>query len=125
MASCAVLPIAGQETPTTLMGSATLALLGNPDELARLRAQQDLAGSAVEEFLRYDGTVAGIARQAKEDVQLSGGVVPAGQVVMAVLPSANHDPAGFNDPDRLHGGRGGTRPLGFGRGLDPCTGAQL
>ena len=66
MASCALLLIAGHETTTNLIGNATLALLRNPDELARLRAQPDLAASAVEEFLRYDGTVAGIARQAKE-----------------------------------------------------------
>ncbi len=125
MASCALLLIAGHETTTNLIGNATLALLRNPDELARLRAQPDLAASAVEEFLRYDGTVAGIARQAKEDVQLSGGVVPAGAVVMAVLPSANRDPATFTDPDRLDVGRGDTRHLGFGGGLHACVGAAL
>ncbi len=125
MASCALLLIAGHETTTNLIGNATLALLRNPDELARLRAQPDLAASAVEEFLRYDGTVAGIARQAKEDVQLSGGVVPAGAVVMAVLPSANRDPATFADPDRLDLGRGDTRHLGFGGGLHACIGAAL
>ena len=75
--------------------------------------------------MRYDGTVAGIARQAKEDVQLSGGVVPAGAVVMAVLPSANRDPATFADPDRLDLGRGDTRHLGFGGGLHACIGAAL
>src|SRR5260370_1306096 len=125
MASGALLLIAGHETTTTLIGNATLALLRNPGELARLRAQPDLAGSAVEEFLRYDGTGPGIARQAKEDVQLSGGVVPAGAVVMAVLLSANRDPATFTDPDRLDVGRGDTRHLGFGGGLHACIGAAL
>jgi cytochrome P450 len=125
MATCALLLIAGHETTTNLIGNATLALLRNPGELAQLRARPDLAGAAVEEFLRYDGTVAGIARQAKEDVQLSGGVVPAGAVVMAVLPSANHDPAVFIDPDRLDVGRGDTRHLGFGGGLHTCIGSAL
>ena len=125
MADCSLLLIAGHETTTNLIGNATLALLRNPAELARLRAQPELASSAVEEFLRYDGAVAGTARQAKEDVQLSGGVVPAGAVVMAVLPAANRDPAVFTEPDRLDVGRGDTRHMGFGGGAHACLGAAL
>ena len=124
-AHCALLLIGGHETTTNLIGNATLALLRNPGELARLRAQPDLAASAVEEFLRYDGAVAGIARQAKEDVQLSGGVVRAGDVVMAVLPAANRDPGTFADPDRLDVGRGDTRHLALGGGTHACIGAAL
>jgi cytochrome P450 len=125
MATCSLLLIAGHETTTNLIGNATLALLRNPAELARLRAQPDLASSAVEEFLRYDGAVAGTARQAKEDVPLSSGVIPAGAVVMAVLPAANRDPAIFTDPDRLDVGRGDTRHMGFGGGPHACLGAAL
>jgi cytochrome P450 len=116
---------AGHETTTNLIGNATLALLRNPGELARLRAHPDLGASAVEEFLRYDGAVAGVARTAKEDVQLSGGLVPAGTTVMAVLPSANRDPVTFTDPDRLDIGRGDMRHLGFGGGPHVCIGAAL
>jgi pimeloyl-[acyl-carrier protein] synthase len=125
MAHCALLLIGGHETTTNLIGNATLALLRNPDELARLRAQPDLGASAVEEFLRYDGAVAGVGRQATEDVELSGGVVTAGDVVMAVLPAANRDPATFTDPDRLDVGRGDTRHLAFGGGPHACIGAAL
>jgi cytochrome P450 len=125
IAQCALLLIAGHETTTNLIGNATLALLRNPGELARLRAQPDLAASAVEEFLRYDGAVAGTARQAAEDVTLSSGVVPAGAVVMAVLPSANRDPAVFADPDRLDVGRADTRQIAFGFGPHACIGAAL
>jgi cytochrome P450 len=125
MADCALLLIAGHETTTNLIGNATLALLRNPGELARLRARPDLAASAVEEFLRYDPAVAGLPRTATVDIQLSGGVVPAGTVVMAVLPSANHDPAVFPDPDRLDVGRGDPRHLGFGSGIHACIGAAL
>ena len=125
MTQCALFLIAGHETTTNLIGNATLALLRNPGELARLRAQPDLATSAVEEFLRFDGTVAGVARTAKEDVELSGGVVPAGTTVMAVLPAANRDPAIFDDPDRLDLGRGDARHLGFGGGPHVCIGAAL
>jgi cytochrome P450 len=125
MAHCALLLIAGHETTTNLIGNATLALLRNPAELARLRAQPGLAASAVEEFLRYDAAVAGLPRTVKEDIELSGGVVRAGDVVMAVLPSANRDPAVFTDPDRLDVGRRDLRHLSFGGGLHACIGAAL
>jgi cytochrome P450 len=125
MAQCALLLISGHETTTNLIGNATLALLRNPAELARLRAQPDLAGSAVEEFVRYDAVLAGLVRTATEDVPLSGGVVPAGAAVMAVVPSANRDPAVFADPDRLDIGRGDPRHLGFGGGPHACIGAAL
>jgi cytochrome P450 len=125
IAQCTLLLIAGHETTTNLIGNATLALLRNPGELARLRAQPDLAATAVEEFVRYDGPVAANARQAIEDVTLSGGVVPAGAVVMAVLPAANRDPAIFADPGRLDVGRDDNRHLGFGFGPHACIGAAL
>jgi cytochrome P450 len=125
IAQCALLLIAGHETTTNLIGNATLALLRNPGELARLRAQPDLAAPAVEEFVRYDGPVAANARQATEDVTLSGGVVPAGAVVMAVMPAANRDPAIFADPGRLDVGRDDNRHLGFGFGPHACIGAAL
>jgi cytochrome P450 len=125
VSNCALLLIAGHETTTNLIGNAVLALLRNPGELARLRAEPQLAASAVEEFLRYDGASAGIARLAREDIELSGGVVPAGSVVMAILISANRDPAVFDEPDRLDVGRGDSRQLGFGGGAHACIGAGL
>jgi cytochrome P450 len=125
MASCALLLISGHETTTHQIGNAALALLRHPGELARLRAEPGLAGSAVEELVRYDGALAGLARTAQEDVPLSGGVVPAGTNVMAVVLSANRDPAVFADPDRLDIGRGDMRHLGFGGGVHACVGAAL
>jgi cytochrome P450 len=125
MANCAMLLIAGHGTTTNLIGNGTLALLRNPGELGRLRAQPDLGAAAVEEFMRYDNAVAGVARTALVDVELSGGVVPAGAVIMAVLPAANRDPATFNDPDRLDVGRGDPRHLGFGGGPHACIGGAL
>ena len=125
VANCAQLLMAGHETTTNLIGNATIALLRNPGELARLRADPGLASAAVEEFMRYDGTAAGIARQALEDVELSGGIVPAGGMVMGIALSANRDPAVFADPDRLNVGRGDSRHLGFAGGPHACIGAAL
>jgi cytochrome P450 len=125
VSNCAQLLMAGHETTTNLIGNATIALLRNPGELARLRAQPELAAAAVEEFMRYDGTAAGISRLATEDVELSGGTVPAGAMVMGIALSANRDPEVFADPDRLDVGRGDSRHLGFAGGAHACIGAAL
>jgi cytochrome P450 len=125
VANCVLMLIAGHETTTNLIGMGLLALLENPAELARLRAQPELAGSAVEELLRYDGPVTQITRLVGEDMELSGGTLPAGNAVLAVPNAANRDPAVFADPDRLDITRGDTRHLGFGGGLHVCIGAAL
>jgi cytochrome P450 len=125
VANCALLLMAGHETTTNLIGLGTLALLRHPAELARLRAQPELAAQAVEELLRYDGPILQIARLVSEDMELSGGTVPAGSWVVGVANSANRDPEVFPDPDRLDITRGDTRHLGFGGGLHACIGAAL
>ena len=52
-----LLLIAGNETTTNLIGNGLLALLRNPGELERLRADPSLIPAAVEELLRFDSPV--------------------------------------------------------------------
>jgi cytochrome P450 len=102
-------------------------LLRHPDQLAALRADPALLPGAVEEFLRYDGSVeVATWRYAVEDLDLGGGHVPEGAPVLVSLGAAGHDPARFTDPDRLDI----TRPdasshLAFGHGMHYCLGAPL
>jgi cytochrome P450 len=125
VSTCALLLVAGHETTTYLIGNGTLALLRHPAELARLRAQPELIESAVEELLRYDGPVAGIARLASQDSDIGGQLIPAGQVAMGMLGAANRDPEVFHDPDRLDIGRRDSHHLGFGDGRHFCPGAAM
>ena len=125
VSTCALLLVAGHETTTNLIGNGMIALLRHPAELARLRADPELIESAVDEFLRYDGPVAGVARLAREDIDIGGQVIPAGHVAMGMVGAANRDPAVFDDPDRLDIGRGDGRHVGFGQGRHLCPGAAL
>src|SRR5262249_13159453 len=65
-----LLLIAGHETTVNLIGNGTLALLENPQQLAKLLANPDSIKSAVEEMLRYYSPVElATERWAREDVR--------------------------------------------------------
>ena len=122
----ALLIFAGHETTVNLLSNGMLALLTHPAELAKLRAQPDLLGSAVEELLRLEGPVTLTApRFALEDLTLGGQQIRAGEMVMAALSSANHDEAQFTDPDELNIARKLNKHIAFGQGVHYCLGAPL
>ena len=119
--------VAGHETTTNLIGTAVLALLRHPAELERLRHDPALIRTAVEEFLRYDSPVQFTARITRDDLDVGGQRIPAGEQVIVVVGAANHDPAQFPDGDRLDIGRPleQNRHLSFAAGPHFCLGASL
>jgi pimeloyl-[acyl-carrier protein] synthase len=117
---------AGHETTTNLIGNGTLALLRNPDQLKKLRDDPALIEDGIEELLRFDSPVQFTSRVAKEDVELGGQKIKAGQAAVLVLGAANHDPAQFPNPDRLDLARPEARHhVAFGMGPHYCIGAPL
>ncbi|WP_376092888.1 cytochrome P450 [Roseomonas sp. CCTCC AB2023176] len=117
---------AGHETTVNLIGSGTLALLNHPSELARWRGDAALGRSAVEELLRFVVPAeTATERYAREDTQVAGTRIPRGELVLAVLASANRDAARFSEPDRLDLARADNRHLAFGQGVHACIGASL
>ena len=120
-----LLLVAGNETTRNLIGNGMLALLSNPDQLQRLRHNPDLLNSAVKELLRYDPPVQLDGRVVRQDVEIGGKHIRAGQLVISLIGAANHDPAVFEQPDVLDIGRKGTSHLSFGRGIHYCLGASL
>jgi cytochrome P450 len=121
-----VLIIAGHETTVNLIGSGTLALLEHPDQLAKLRSNPSLIQSAIEELLRYTSPVElATERYTREDVTIAGTTIPRGELVRAVIASANRDENYFNNPDDLDIERENNRHLAFGLGAHYCAGAPL
>jgi cytochrome P450 len=121
-----LLLLAGHETTANLLGNGTLALLQHPEQLQRLRADPALLPSAVEELLRYTGTVEhGSTRFALEDVELHGVPIRRGDQVLVMLSAANRDEAVFAHPDQLDLARHPNRHVALGLGLHYCLGAPL
>ena len=117
--------VAGNETTRNLIGNGMLALLGHPDQLRRLRDEPGLLEPAVDELLRYDSPVQLDGRVVREDVEMGGKRVRAGDKVIALIGAANRDPAAFANPDALDIARSEKSHLSFGRGIHYCLGASL
>jgi cytochrome P450 len=121
-----LLIVAGHETTVNLIANATLALFRNPQQLSKLKADPTRMPTAVEEFLRYDGSVErALSRWAAEDIVWKGHHIKRGDAVMLVLGSANHDETKFADAEKLHLERNPNPHLGLGKGSHYCLGAPL
>jgi cytochrome P450 len=123
--TCVTLFTAGHETTLSFIANTALLLLGHPDQLALLRREPGLLGSALEESLRYESPVSRQSRLMKADVELGGRTIRQGDMVFQMLNAANRDPAHFADPDRFDVRRHPNRHIAFGQGIHFCVGAPL
>jgi len=117
--------VAGHETTTHLLGNGLLALLDSDSEMQKIKSQPDLIPSAIDEMARFDGSVPRSWRITKRDMEISGVLVPKGQLVLPILASANRDENEFTDPDEFRIDRDTRKHLAFGRGVHVCLGAPL
>jgi cytochrome P450 len=120
-----LLLIAGNETTTNLISNATLLLDLHRDQRERLVADPALIPGAVEEFLRYDPPVQGLARTTTRPVTLHGVTIPEERKVLLLFASANRDERRLRDPDRFDVTRDPNPHLAFGYGTHFCLGASL
>ncbi len=125
VANMIILLSAGHETTSNLIGNGLLALLQNPDQMQKLRAQPDWIASAVEEMMRYDNPVQISYRSAAEDVEIGGKCIHKGQLVNSILAAGNRDPEHYSEPDRFDITRDEGKHLGLGLGIHFCLGAPL
>jgi hypothetical protein len=100
-------------------------LLEHPDALAACRADDALWRNACEELFRWISPVATSTRQATGDLELAGTSIPAGDLVAAVISSANRDERRWTDPDRYDLRRKEGAHLAFSTGPHVCLGAWL
>jgi cytochrome P450 len=122
----ALLIVAGNETTRQAISLGTLALIRNPSEYERLRADPALIPSATEELLRYSAPVWFFRRTATCDVRLREVEIAAGDKVVVWFAAGNRDAEHYANPHRLDVARNPTDHLTFGRGgPHQCLGAHL
>jgi cytochrome P450 len=123
-----VLLLAGYETSANLISNAVRVLLGHPDQLAALRADPTLIDGAIEEVLRFEGSVESASKRfTTEPVRYGDTVIPAGETVWVSLAAAGRDPSHFAAADTFDIRRtnAGSGHLAFGHGIHYCLGAPL
>lgn len=126
IATCILLLNAGHEASVNGFGNGMVATLRNQEQLEGLRSKPDeLAATAVDEFLRFDSPLHLFERTAIEDTEIGGVQIRKGQKIAALLGSANHDEEIFENPTRLDLGRSPNPHIGFGAGIHFCIGAPL
>ena len=118
--------VAGNETTTSLISSALLLLLENPDVEARIRSDRTLLEPFLEEVLRLESPLHGHFRVVRRDTHIAGQSLPEGSRVMLLWGAANRDGDEFPNPDAIDLARPNAKAhLGFGIGIHHCIGAAL
>jgi len=114
----------GAETTRTVIARTLLDLADRPDAWAALKAGADIE-TAVEEFIRWVTPIHNMCRTATADTELGGQTVRKGQQLVMMYPSANRDPAHFQDPETYDVTRSPNHHIAFGFGTHFCLGAAL
>jgi cytochrome P450 len=119
--------VGGYESATNQIGKTLLALFRYPDQLAKLRAEPELIGPAVEEGLRFAALDSGFGspRYTLEDVRFGEVTIPKGSTVLVIRQSADRDETQYPEPDRFDITRDARQHNAFGHGPHRCLGAAL
>jgi cytochrome P450 PksS len=117
---------AGHDTTVNLIASGALALLQHPGQRDRMLRDPAVAGTAIEELVRYTTPVdLSSPRLAREDLSIGAAAVRRGELVLAALGSANHDESQFPHPEVLDLSRTPNKHVAFGGGAHFCLGGVL
>jgi cytochrome P450 len=116
---------AGHDTTKDAISGGLLALIENPDELARLRHDMGLMPTAIEEMIRWTTPVKEFMRTAAEDTTVRGVPIAKGESVYLAYVSGNRDEEVFDEPFRFDISRDPNKHVAFGYGVHFCLGAAL
>lgn len=125
VATAVLLLNAGHEASVNGFGNGVMALLDRPETLQAVRDDPTLADGAIEEMLRFDSPLQLFERTAKEDTEVAGVSLRAGDKIAALLGSANRDPLAFDNADTFDVTREPNNHIAFGAGIHFCLGAPL
>lgn len=125
LANVKLMILGGMQEPRDLIGMTLIALLQDAGALAAVQRDRGMLRAAVEESLRCFSPVGTLTRQTRRPVELAGIRLAQGEMVAAVIASANRDEQRFLDPDCFDLNRNTGSNLAFGIGPHFCIGAAL
>lgn len=115
--------VAAHETTAHASANMVKLLLENRAVWDQICADPQLIPGAVEECLRFAGSVAAWRRLVTRDTTIGGVPIPAGAKLLIASSSANHDPRHFDDADAIDIRRPDAADhLTFGYGVHQCLG---
>jgi cytochrome P450 len=117
--------IAGLDTVTDSLCCFWAHLAEHPDDRQRIVDDPSVIPAAVEELLRWESPVSGVARVAAEDTDLNGCPVHKGDSLLVFVGSANTDPDSVAEAAEVDFDRGVNRHQAFGGGIHRCLGSHL
>ncbi len=121
-----IVAAAGHDTTSASTGGGMLAMLEAPDQLARMMADPKAhSRTCVDEAIRWTTPVKHFMRTAREDYELRGRRILAGETLMLCYPSGNRDEEVFDDPFSFRVDRSPNRLISFGYGGHMCLGMHL
>ncbi|QEV20993.1 cytochrome P450 [Streptomyces alboniger] len=125
-----ILLVAGHETTANMISLGTFTLLQHPERLAELRPGPGGAGptlmpAVIEELLRYLSIADGMLRVVREDIEIAGSTLRAGEGVIFSTSLINRDDAAYENPEELDWHRTTRHHLAFGFGIHQCLGQNL
>jgi cytochrome P450 len=120
-----IVATAGHDTTSSTIAGGLRALIENPDELAKLKANPELLSSAIDEMIRWVTPVQHFMRTATADYELRGRKIRAGDALQLLYISGNRDEEAFPDPFEFKVDREPNRHVAFGYGAHVCLGQHL
>jgi cytochrome P450 len=117
--------LAGYDTTAKTMSNCLIALDANPAQRELVARDLSLVPAAIEEAMRWHGSVQSLPRVATAGTVLGGIEIAAGEAVYVFAAAGNRDPGRWADPQSFDVTRQRKTHLAFGRGPHLCLGAAL
>lgn len=123
---CYSMLFAGHETTTSLIANGIRELLTYRESWEQIRLKPELIPNAIEEILRFSGSIVAWRRRSMEDVVVGGIPIAKDSNILLLMGSANRDDENFPDGETFDIMReNAAEHLSFGNGIHFCLGSPL